>query len=280
MGVRPLLAVAEPVILYSCMVTVFKRSRIAAFYIGIPLTVITFIIVWTASAGRVTDPAMHFLVSFSLALFVFGTVFLVSRAMAMRDYQKLLPPFYADLDPQTMVGNLENLNEKGLNADEKAANDLHKAGGYIYLGETDKARSLLEGINIPPHDLNTLFLIRGNLATCALMAGDMHEAKKRIEQLEAIVKDKRCNQNLATRVGRVSGYLRMCRDICKGKDVDISIMTEDFETSPVPTHKLDVAYYIARYMLSRGDEEGAAEYVGYVTEHGAKTVYPELLEHK
>ena len=260
------------------MVNAFRRSRITTFYLGIPLAIVTFIIVWISTEGRIADQTMRSVVSLSLAVFIFGTVFLVSRGMATRDYQKLLPPFYSDLDPQRMIDSLEGLDPKGLNADERAANDLHKAGGYIYLGKTDKAKALLEGISVPPHDINTRFLILGNLATCALMAGDTREAKKRIEALEALAKDKRSNQSLAVRVGRVSGYLRMCLDIQKGNDVDISIMKEDFETSPVPTHKLDVAYHIYLYMRAHGEESEASEYVRYIREQGAKTVYPSLLD--
>ena len=260
------------------MVNAFRRSKVMAFYIGIPLAIVTFIIIWVSTESRIADQTMRSVVSLSLAIFIFGTVLLVSRGMATRDYQKLLPPFYSDLDPQRMIDSLEGLDPRGLNADERAANDLHKAGGYIYLGKTDKAKALLEGISIPPHDINTRFLIYGNLATCALMAGDTREAKKRIEALEALAKDKKSNQNLAIRVGRVSGYLRMCLDIQKGNDVDISIMKEDFETSPVPTHKLDVAYYIYLYMHAHGEDEDAAEYIRFIEEQGAKTVYPLLLD--
>lgn len=259
------------------MVNAFRRSRITTFYLGIPLAIVTFIMVWISTESRIADQTMRSVVSLSLAIFIFGTVFLVSRGMATRDYQKLLPPFYSDLDPRRMIDSLEGLDPKGLNADERAANDLHKAGGYIYLGETDKARTLLEGISVPPHDVNTRFLILGNLATCALMAGDTREARKRIEALEALAKDKRSNQSLAVRVGRVSGYLRMCLDIQKGNDVDISIMKEDFETSPVPTHRLDAAYHIALYMRLHGDEAGSVRYIEYIKEHGSRTVYPSLL---
>lgn len=260
------------------MVTTFKRSRIFAFYIGIPLTVFTFIIAWLVMGGHIVSQNMRFVVSLSLAIFVFGTSFLISRAMATRDYQKLLPCFYSELDPKKMVNNLEAIDEKTLNPDEKAANDLHKASGYIYLGETDKADALLKNINIPSHDLNTRFLISGNLATSALMAGETKEARKRIEILEAISKDKRCNQNLMMRIGRVSGYLRMCLNIQKGNDVDISIMIDDFETSDIPTHKLDTAYYIALYMCMHGLEIQASKYISYVRKYGEKTVYPILID--
>ena len=259
------------------MVNAFRRSKVVAFYVGIPLAVITFILVWIIAENRIADQMMRSIVSLSLAVFVFGTTFLISRAMAVRDYQRLLPAFYVDLDPGRMIDSLEALDEKALNADERSANDLHRAGGYIYLGQTGKAEELLEGISIPPHDLDTRFLILGNLATCALMAEDTREAKKRIEALEALAKDKRSNQSLAVRVGRVSGYLRMCLDIQRGRDVDISIMEEDFETSPVPTHRLDAAYHIALYMRLHGDEAGSVRYIEYIKEHGSRTVYPSLL---
>ena len=113
------------------MVNAFRRSRITTFYLGIPLAIVTFIIVWISTESRIADQTMRSVVSLSLAIFIFGTVFLVSRGMATRDYQKLLPPFYSDLDPQRMIDSLEGLDPKGLNADERAANDLHKAGGYI-----------------------------------------------------------------------------------------------------------------------------------------------------
>lgn len=256
------------------MINAFKRSKIMAFYIGIPLAIITFSLIWSMTGTRISTTSMRVLVSISLAVFMFSVVFLVSRGMATRDYQRLLPVFYFELDPQKMIDNLDALNEKGLNADEKAATDLHKASAYIYLGETAKAQSFLEGIDVPPHDIDTKFLIYGNLATCALMADDRHNAKKYIENLNALVKNKKCNQNLAVRIDRVSGYLHMCLDIQRGKEVDISIMEDDFENSTVPTHKLDVAYYILMYRYKKGESEKSSKYADFINEQGKKTIYP------
>ena len=258
------------------MIKAFPKSRRIAIWVGIPLAIVSLIISWFILGNFVSGIFSHVLVSAIIAVIAYSLVLMVCRVIAAGEYQKLLLPLYENLDPEAMLSSLGSINENCLSDGERIMFLVHKANGYIYLGEFSKAEEILSSVSISEKDLSNKYLITGGLATCRLLSGNAKGVRECIDSLMGITKVPNCSKDLSLRARRVVGYIQFCQSILMGRNADIEAAIKDFETSRVPVHKLDVAYYIAIYM-SRHKDERAAEYISYVKEKGSKTVYPKLL---
>ncbi len=245
---------------------------------GIPLSAIAIIAAWIILAHFTGSIAIRLLTSLLSGIVVYSIVAMLCRVIAMSDYQDLLLPFYKELDPKTMLANLEAIDSKKLSEGERIMLSIHKANGYLYLGETERALSLLSYDSIKAKDLNNRYLVLAALSSIYLMKGDSEKVKELIDSLKAVVAMNRCPKDLAMRARRIISYLELCIAIRSGKKCDISVLEKDFASSKIPIHKLDVAYYIDMYLSLHKRSEGAQKYIGYIKTEGKKTVYPELLK--
>ena len=259
------------------MFKAFGKSRKIVYGAGIPLAAAAFALSWFFLNSHVASVPLRLLVSALIAVIAFSLALMYGRVVAAGEYQKLLLPLYEDLDPEAMLKALDTLDADKLGEGERIMCTVHRANGLMYLGKIDEAESLLGSIRVSEADLNNRYLIEGALATCALLSGDMKEARECITHLKAIARAKKCSKDLSLRVRRVIGYVQYCVAIRTGRSVDIETMVKDFESSRVPTHKLDAAYYLAIYM-SRNHDERLGQYIDYIDEKGSRTIYSRLIK--
>lgn len=260
------------------MIRAFRKSRKIMYAVGIPLSFAVVAVSWFILKNHTGTSAMRALVSLLAGIIFYSMAAMVCRVIAMSEYQDLLIPFYKELDPGRMLSNLEALDSKRLSEGERIMLSIHKANGYLYLGDTDKALSLLDYESLKEKDLNNRYLVLGILSSIYLMKYDEAKVNEVLCSLKSIASTDKCPKDLSIRVRRVISYVELCSAIRKRKKCDIAPLEKDFASSKVPVHKLDAAYYLALYLSTHKRLQEASEYIEYINGEGGKTIYPKLLE--
>lgn len=259
------------------MIRAFRKSRRIMYLAGIPLSAIAVVVAWFILGKHSGTMAIRAMASLLAGIIAYSVVAMLCRVIAMGEYQNLLLPFYKDLDPAAMLSNLDAIAPKKLSEGERIMLSIHKANGYLYLGDTEKALSLLSYDSIKEKDLNNRYLVLGTLSSIYLMKGDENKIRETIDSLKSIIAMNKCSKDLSMRVRRVISYVELCMAIRKGRKCDISALENDFNSCKIPIHKLDVAYYMALYLKMHKKADGASKYIDYIKTEGKKTVYPALL---
>lgn len=260
------------------MIRAFKKSRKIMYAVGIPLSFTAVTAAWFILQNYTETSVMRALVSLLSGIVFFSIAVMVCRVIAMSEYQDLLIPFYKELDPGRMLSNLEAVDLKKLSEGERIMLSIHKANGYLYLGDTEKALSLLDYDSLKEKDLNNRYLVLGTLSSIYLMKYDEDKVNELLCSLKSIAASAKCPRDLSMRVRRVISYVELCSAIRKRKKCDTAPLEKDFASSRVPVHKLDAAYYLALYLSTHKRAQEASEYIEYINGEGGKTIYPSLLE--
>ena len=258
------------------MIRVFPKSRRVAYGAGIPLALVAFAVSYLVLGHFVDGVPSRVLSAALIAVVAFSLVLMAARVIAASEYQRLLLPLYENLDPEAMLTAIWQIQEDKLSAGERIMFSVHKANGLLYLGRFDEAEAVLSSVTPDERDLNNRYLVEGGLASIHLLSGDAKGVRESMKRLSAITGAQKCSKELSLRTRRVIGYLQLCLAIRMGSNVDIEPLMKDFESTRVPTHKLDAAYYLVLYSRRHKDVK-ADEYIAYIREKGSKTVYPSLI---
>ena len=260
------------------MINAFEKSRSTAWLGGAVLGLAAGTGAWLALKDAGT-PIFNRVLLVILAAFV-GTNIAVylARMIAAREYQNRLLLLYEQLDPQAFLEAMEPLETVSLDQASRCTLLSHIANGLLYAGNTQKALEILEGISLPSKALSARGLILSNQAACWLVQGNPDQAQVCMDHLKMLLANKDCDKAFADKARHGLAYLQICMDLRRGKRVDLAILEKDFLTSRSPFHRLDVQYRIALSARKAGDTARFEKAKEYVRQHGAKTVYPSLLD--
>lgn len=259
------------------MINAFAKSRRMAWFGGAALGVAAGAGAWLLLAKEEASLFNRILLVI-LAAFVGANIAVyLARMIAAREYQSRLLLLYEQLDPQAFLKAVEPLQKAALDQSSKCNLLVHMANGWLYAGNTEKALEILDGISLPDKALSARGLVLSNQAACWLAQGNADKAQFCMDQLKTLLASKECDKAFADKARHGLAYLQICMDLRRGKRVERAVLEKDFSTSRSPFHRLDVQYRIALSARKAGDKACFEQAREYVLQHGAKTVFPSLL---
>lgn len=255
------------------MVNAFRKSRITAYIIGPAAALLAALVTYFALQQRSMGPGARIAASLLAAAAAAYFVCYIAKVQAVREYQELLLLLYRDLEPEKLITALEGILTKRLSAEDRAMALIHLSNAYLYKGDAAKALEILESITPPESATEVRGLLAGNKGACQLRLGKPDKAAGECTALIALSMEKKTKALQKDKLSHAAAYLRLCIRISEQKNVDISVLEKDFESTRAPLHKLDAEYNLFCYYRSHGQKEKEEEARKYLLENQKGTCF-------